>query len=183
MKGKWEEAHWRGWASLHRCCRTSTCLFTYSRPVPTERAVRLELAFLNWGTLSDCGLLSPLTSLGERCEVLTMEPCQSIIKWFHVFKENNSLGMCSFSSSLNHSQAVRVYLHGKMQYCVEAVTETSVVPLGRQSTRLIVGAHLCTQKLRASCTLRIKSVCVTLRTVSKILTEGRERVRLNKQLT
>lgn len=54
------------------------------------------------------------------------------------------IGMYSFLLCINHSPALREYLYGKMQYCVEALNETSIVPLGRQSTWLIVRAYLCT---------------------------------------
>lgn len=52
--------------------------------------------------------------------------------------------MRSFLSHNNHSPALGVYLYGRMQYCAEAATETSIVPLGGQSTCLIVRAYLCT---------------------------------------
>jgi len=42
--------------------------------------------------------------------------------------------MFFFLSHINYSPALKVYLYGKMQYCAEAVTETSTVPLGGQST-------------------------------------------------
>lgn len=54
------------------------------------------------------------------------------------------IGVCYFLSHINHSPALRVYLYGKMQCCAETVTETSIVPLGGQSTCLIVRAYLCT---------------------------------------
>lgn len=53
-QGKWqEETHWRGKTGLDRCCQTSTFIFTYSGPVCTGWAVRLELAFLSWEILTE----------------------------------------------------------------------------------------------------------------------------------
>ena len=105
-----------------------------------------------------------------------MEPCQSIIKWSHVVKEN-PIGMFFFLSHINYSPALKVYLYGKMQYCAEAVTETSTVPLGGQSTWVIVRAYLCTQgqdgMLHAYCVLG-EPVWLWLRTFSKVSAEGRQ---------
>lgn len=77
------------------------------------------------------GLLLPLILWGERWEVFVIESCQSIIEWFHAFKEIIPTRMLFFH--INHSPSLRVHLCDKMQYCTEAVMENSAAPSREQN--------------------------------------------------
>lgn len=92
---------------------------------------------------NDFGLLLPLILWGERWEVFVIEPCQSIIEWFHAFKEIIPT-RCSPFYQNNHSPALGIYICDKMQYCSGAVMETSAAQSREQDPWLTVGAYTCT---------------------------------------